>query len=224
MSKTASYFSTVASKYDFRYRFKWAKWQLRTIFGQFRGFKGTSILDAGTGTGVVALSLARMFPSCRVVGTDISAGMLAVAERKRRRLAIANVEFMRMDSECIAFKGRKFDAVVSNSSFHHVKDKLGAFRRIGRALEDGGKLVISDWFLSGGRDEFSGKEVRSYKRSFSRFMRHPTVPAHSSKHPPEYNITTEEFGRLLRRAGFGRIRVIKSPHLCYAVVTAVKQT
>lgn len=60
---------------------------------------GTSVLDVATGTGKVALVAARAVgPHGRVVGVDLSAGMLAQACRKTGAL---RVEFRRMDAEAL---------------------------------------------------------------------------------------------------------------------------
>jgi release factor glutamine methyltransferase len=55
--------------------------------------KHPRVLDLGTGSGAVALAIARERPDARVVATDVSADALAVACRNAERLGLANVSF-----------------------------------------------------------------------------------------------------------------------------------
>ena len=48
------------------------------------------VLDAGCGTGLVAIAIARTFPDSRVVGADLSEGMLRVARAEARRFKLSN--------------------------------------------------------------------------------------------------------------------------------------
>jgi release factor glutamine methyltransferase len=74
------------------------------------------IVDLGTGSGAVALAIARERPLCQVVATDISTDALAVARLNARELAIPNVEFVAGHwIEPIA--GRTFDLVISNPPY-----------------------------------------------------------------------------------------------------------
>jgi len=74
------------------------------------------VLDLGTGSGAVALAIARERPSCRVTATDASAAALAIARENARQLDIANVEFA-LGSWLSAVPGRCFDVIVSNPPY-----------------------------------------------------------------------------------------------------------
>src|SRR6266853_55729 len=74
------------------------------------------VLDVGCGTGILALELSRHFES--VVAIDISEPMLAIARRKR---AAANIEYRLADANQLVLE-RKFDAIVSHTTFHHLED------------------------------------------------------------------------------------------------------
>lgn len=52
-----------------------------------------TIVDAGTGSGAIALAIARERPRCRVIATDRSPAALDVARANAQRLGIANIEF-----------------------------------------------------------------------------------------------------------------------------------
>lgn len=72
------------------------------------------VADLGTGSGAVALALARERPAATVVATDISEAALAVAARNRRALAADNVALVRADW-CRGLRG--LHLVVSNPPY-----------------------------------------------------------------------------------------------------------
>lgn len=74
------------------------------------------ILDLGTGSGAVALAIARERQLCQVTAVDISPDALAVARQNARQLSISNVDFLEGDwTGPVA--GRKFRIVVSNPPY-----------------------------------------------------------------------------------------------------------
>lgn len=75
-----------------------------------------SLLDLGTGSGALALMLARERPGCRVTATDISAAALAVARRNRERLGVSNLELLEGDWFA-PLAGRRFRLIVSNPPY-----------------------------------------------------------------------------------------------------------
>jgi ubiquinone/menaquinone biosynthesis C-methylase UbiE len=71
---------------------------------------GQHILDIATGTGHVAIAAAQLVGSeGRVIGIDISTGMLAQARQKAERLNLSNVEFQLADAEALDFPANSFD-------------------------------------------------------------------------------------------------------------------
>jgi len=74
------------------------------------------IVDLGTGSGAIALALARERPCTRMLATDASAAALKVARGNAERLGIRNVQFTQSDW-CAAFGGAKFDLIVSNPPY-----------------------------------------------------------------------------------------------------------
>jgi release factor glutamine methyltransferase len=74
------------------------------------------VLDLGTGSGAIALAIARERPNCEVTATDISEAALGVARENARRLQMANISFVQGNwTEPVA--GRTFDLVVSNPPY-----------------------------------------------------------------------------------------------------------
>jgi len=79
------------------------------------GLDAPAVLDVGTGSGAIALALARECPGATVVAVDVSPEALVVARRNAKRAGIANVAFVRgrwLD----AIAGR-FDVIVSNPPY-----------------------------------------------------------------------------------------------------------
>jgi release factor glutamine methyltransferase len=122
------------------------------------------ILDLGTGSGAIALALARERPLCDVVATDLSEDALAIARQNARQHDIANVTFEPGDW-ISPVAGRQFDLIVSNPPYVRAGDPalarlryepqsalaagpdgLDAIRRIaasaGGVLADGGRLLL----------------------------------------------------------------------------------
>ncbi|RDJ00299.1 peptide chain release factor N(5)-glutamine methyltransferase [Dyella solisilvae] len=79
------------------------------------------VADLGTGSGAIALAIARECPRAQVVATDASADALMVAARNAERLGIANVEFVHGDW-LAPLDGRCFDLIVSNPPYIEAGD------------------------------------------------------------------------------------------------------
>ena len=83
---------------------------------------GWSILDLGTGSGAIALAIARERPLCDITAVDVSAEALGIAQLNARELAIPNVSFV--ESDWVAeVRDRQFDVVVSNPPYVRDDDK-----------------------------------------------------------------------------------------------------
>jgi len=106
---------------------------------------GHSVLDVGTGTGVVALQAARTVGiNGRVIGVDLSDAMLAAARRKAAEADVSDrVEFHKMDAEALEIEARCFDRVLSLFALLHFPDPLHALKEMFRVLRPGGRLVVA---------------------------------------------------------------------------------
>jgi release factor glutamine methyltransferase len=103
------------------------------------------ILDAGTGSGAIALAIASERPNCHVTATDISEAALGVARENARQLQLANVTFLQGDwTEPVA--GRTFDLIVSNPPYvRHDDPALAALKhepQLALAAGDDGLAAI----------------------------------------------------------------------------------
>lgn len=74
------------------------------------------VLDLGTGSGAIALSIATARPDIEVVAVDASAAALLVARENQQRLNVRNVDFLLSDW-CAALGAQSFDLIVSNPPY-----------------------------------------------------------------------------------------------------------
>ena len=87
-----------------------------------------SVLEIGTGSGCLALTLARLHPRWRIVACDISSSALRVARQNASRLACRNVEFHRgnlFDENFLANRSA-FDLIISNPPYISRRNFLSA--------------------------------------------------------------------------------------------------
>ena len=84
----------------------------------------SKILDVGTGSGVIALSLADKFPDAEIIGVDISDDALSLARENAVRLALDRVRFVK--SDLFASITGEFDLIVANLPYisRHDRDDL----------------------------------------------------------------------------------------------------
>ncbi len=87
------------------------------------------VLDAGTGSGAIAVAIAVRDPAAQVVAVDVSERALSCAEKNARRHGVADrVAFVRCDIAALArvFASRSFDVLASNPPY--VAEPAGGFR------------------------------------------------------------------------------------------------
>ena len=102
------------------------------------------VLDVATGTGNLALEIARNLPGTHVTGIDFSAGMLSRARAKSAGLS--NVEFLEMDMEALEFPDDYFDAVVCAFGIFFVVDIVSQLKHLRSKIRPGGKIIISGFY------------------------------------------------------------------------------
>ena len=101
------------------------------------------ILDLACGTGLLTFALARKFPTCQIVGVDISKGYLDQAERKAERLKIRNVKLIHSRAEDI-HPDERFDAVTT-SYLPKYADLNRLIPNLAKMLAPGGVMVFHDF-------------------------------------------------------------------------------
>jgi release factor glutamine methyltransferase len=76
------------------------------------------ILDVGTGSGVIAISLAHFYPNCNLTAIDISEKALEIAKKNSKNLGVSNIKFIQEDTQKLCSKSSgKCHISVSNPPY-----------------------------------------------------------------------------------------------------------
>jgi len=114
------------------------------LVNTLRPHRGWKVLDVATGTGALAIALAQAVgPSGRVMGIDLSAGMLANAERNIKKMSLDNVDLFQMDAEAPEFKSNYFNAVTCSFGLFFIPDMAKALTQWSRVTRPGGTVLFS---------------------------------------------------------------------------------
>ncbi|MBN1549340.1 peptide chain release factor N(5)-glutamine methyltransferase [Candidatus Babeliales bacterium] len=79
--------------------------------------KHLAILDIGTGTGCISVSLAHALPEATIWASDISSQALALSKKNARHNHVNNIQLIHSDTFSSIPKGQKFDLIVSNPPY-----------------------------------------------------------------------------------------------------------
>lgn len=105
----------------------------------------SKVCDLGTGTGDLALTLKESLgPAGRVVGVDLSGGMLAVAEEKRKASGVEGILFARGSAAEIPVPENWADGISMGWVLRNVGDRGAVYAEVQRALRPGGRFVVID--------------------------------------------------------------------------------
>ncbi|RMG20453.1 MAG: bifunctional demethylmenaquinone methyltransferase/2-methoxy-6-polyprenyl-1,4-benzoquinol methylase UbiE [Deltaproteobacteria bacterium] len=139
-------FDAIAHRYDlvnrilsFGVDLRWRKETVRALALR----AGDRVLDLATGTGDLAIAIARRHPDVTVVGVDPSRRMLEVAEQKVRRRALAGRIALRLgDAQALPFGDDYFDATTIAFGIRNVPDRRRALEEMRRVTRPGGRITI----------------------------------------------------------------------------------
>jgi SAM-dependent methyltransferase len=106
------------------------------------GWPYPTVLEIGCGTGFFTLNLMLAGVIGEAHVTDISPGMVRVAERNARDLGL-RVRGKVADAESLPYADGTFDLVVGHAVLHHVPDVELALRELLRVLKPGGRFVVA---------------------------------------------------------------------------------
>jgi len=115
--------------------------------------KGT-VLDLGSGTGYLAVKIARRAPSLQVCGVDLSRQMVKIA--RRHATGVDNARFVFGNAARLPFRDNSIDLVVSTGASHHWKTPRLVFDECHRVLKSGGEA----WIYDGCPEIFSSPDDR----------------------------------------------------------------
>jgi demethylmenaquinone methyltransferase/2-methoxy-6-polyprenyl-1,4-benzoquinol methylase len=139
-------FDRIAFRYDFLNHFLSAGidigWRKKAI-KELKRVDPKSVLDVATGTGDMAILASKLLNAEKIIGIDISEGMLEIGKKKIERLGLQQrIELLKGDSETIIFNSNSFDAVTVAFGVRNFQDLELGLSEIKRVLRPGGKLIV----------------------------------------------------------------------------------
>lgn len=180
-------FNSIARRYDFLNHFLSLGidrcWRRRAI-KQLRDLDRPRLLDVATGTADMAIMAQRML-GCKVVGTDLSAGMLAVGKQKIEELGKSDeISLAEADSEQLPFADGEFDALTVAFGVRNYENLDRGLQQMSRVLRSGGRMVIL---------EFSHPQYFPFKQIYLFYFRYvlPFVGGLFSKDRKAYEYLPE---------------------------------
>ena len=207
-------FDTISGNYDnlnrvisFGIDVKWRKKVLKIVSDK----KPKTILDIATGTGDLAILMAQTNAE-KIIGLDISAGMLEVGKKKVEEKKLSNViELVLGDSENMPFEDNYFDAITVGFGVRNFENLEKGFAEILRVLKPNGVFVILETSVP---DKFP------YKQGYTFYSKNilPLIGKLFSKDNDAYGYLSESaaafpygeaLNNILRKTGF--IDVVAMP-------------
>ena len=108
-----------------------------------RPFSPKSILDIATGTGDLAISMQKKLKADRIIGADISEGMMQVGREKVARAGLSeHISFEQQDCTALTYPGNSFDAVTAAFGVRNFENIEQGIAEMFRVLKPGGHLMI----------------------------------------------------------------------------------
>ncbi|GGK41164.1 MULTISPECIES: bifunctional demethylmenaquinone methyltransferase/2-methoxy-6-polyprenyl-1,4-benzoquinol methylase UbiE [Flavobacteriaceae] len=205
--QVAQMFDTISNEYDglnrvisFGIDIKWRK-KVVKIIGATNPDK---ILDIATGTGDLAINLTETNAS-KIIGLDISEGMLDVGRKKIEELKLNNqIEMIFGDSENIPFEANYFDAITVAFGVRNFENLEKGLSEIYRVLKPNGTFVVL---------ETSIPTKTPYKQGYKFYAKYilPTIGKLFSKDKTAYKYLSDSaaafpygktFNNILAKIGF----------------------
>lgn len=146
--QVAAMFDNIAPKYDFLNQLLslgiHKGWRRKAI-GLLQAQKPKFILDIATGTADFAIEAMKLNP-VKVIGVDISEGMLKLGRDKINKLGLQDkIELKSGDSESLPFPDNKFDAITVGFGVRNFENLEKGIADIHRVLNPNGMLVILEF-------------------------------------------------------------------------------
>ena len=142
--KTSSLYDLWALFYDYSFGALVRHRQHRAI-EQFQFKPGDRVLDIGVGTG---MCLPHYPMDVRVIGMDLSEGMLNKANDKCREKGLTQCSLVRADAMFPPFAEQSFDHILISHTVSVVSDPTKLMRWAARLIKPGGRIVVLNHFQS----------------------------------------------------------------------------
>jgi len=145
-SQVAAMFNSIARRYDFLNRFLSAgidkNWRKKAI-EEIKNIQPKMILDVATGTADFAITACNILQPEKIIGIDISEGMLELGRKKIQKLNLENkIELFAGDSETINYQNSSFDAITVAFGVRNFENLEKGLQEMFRVLKPGGKISI----------------------------------------------------------------------------------
>lgn len=139
-------FDNIAPAYDtLNHRLSWnidRGWRRKAI-GQLAPYRPQVMLDIATGTGDFALLAAELLQPQRLIGADISEGMMNIGRQKVAQRGLQHIiSFEKEDCTCLSYPDGTFDAVTAAFGIRNFADLDKGLSEMCRVLKKGGHLSI----------------------------------------------------------------------------------
>lgn len=104
-----------------------------------------AFLDVGTGTGWIAIGIAKCNPKCSVTAIDLSDTMLNVAKKNAQNEGVGGrIQFLIADAKSIPFEDHTFDSIFSHNMLHHIPNPIAMVNEMVRVVKEDGAINIRD--------------------------------------------------------------------------------
>ncbi len=140
-------FDRIARRYDLLNRLMSfgvdRRWRRRTVAALALPAGASRVLDLATGTGDLAIDIARRQPTAVVVGSDPSGAMLEIGRRKLTARKLTDRVTLELgDAQSLPFPDQSFDGVTISFGIRNVPDRAAALREMARVCKPGGRVAI----------------------------------------------------------------------------------
>lgn len=176
-------FDSIAPAYDFMNRAMTLGidklWRSRAVKMVCRQKPGR-LLDVATGTGDLAISLARKLPAAKITGIDLSEKMLAIGREKVAKAGLSDrIALTKGDCLSLPFADGEFDCVTVAYGVRNFENLSQGYKEMARVLAPGGMLCVI---------ELSVPPYQPYRSFYNFYTRHiiPTVGRIVSADPCAY--------------------------------------
>lgn len=139
-------FDNIATTYDrlnHTLSFGIDKWWRRKGIAYLRPFRPEYLLDIATGTGDLAIAIQRALQTERIIGADISEGMMEIGRQKTAAAGLTeHISFEQQDCTALTYADNTFDAVTAAFGVRNFENIEQGIAEMYRVLKPGGHLMI----------------------------------------------------------------------------------